>query len=748
MEFRPWLVLIEASQQETQALKILGGDEKILAQLKSISSEPKFLPVLALFHREQPDLAQLGKDWGEYKRLLDKKKMPVLAVQGDRVVAPPQNQPMTYLQWTEKVHAMGGDADLVRKRMDIDYSQWKPPIFKNEELEIYETDGPGDCIRYGKGYSFCISQPGNTMWQSYRDTQTSTFYFVYDKKRPETDPLHIVVVDMTRDGPKLTDANNATGNIAKYGGDAKAYLDHLYERGVPRGLFRNREHTEEEKEETETLGRMNYSLAWFKELSPDHKSKYIGRGHELTDEQFDYILDNGMESLVKQYAEVGRKLNDHQMDRMLGSKFRSTYLHFRVIANQHKKDLDVREYDLLSDKQRESLGDEVKFAMLLRKGSRDKAMELLPRVSSEMAVNVAAEVGDVDLLDHFEKLGAINKKYLMSYMHSAVKGQSRDSIVWLADRGAPTKFALPFAAKKGDLGLLKKLIEDQEKYAMFEPNKDGVAVGEGSQIATQLKYAAEEAAKMGHYEVFRHLTDPKNELVDLGSEFSWQKAGERILTSAVRSRSPEDKDGQLRIIKELLEAGFDIFFLSGYFKEIPDDIIDMFLDLEAQNEKRYKFAYAMLEGSANSGNLQELKHMIEKIKKKGISIRMYPILIGAAMAGSTEILDFASENLLKKRQLNDFELESLLRWGAYSEKTNVMDWALSKGAELDEDLVDAAVSSNKLKSVKWAVQKMGSKGVEALKKSVAKHGDTNPNDPSKKTDRSLIRKYASQLSDI
>jgi hypothetical protein len=373
MGFRGWLLLVEASQQETQALKILGGDAGVLGRLKSISPEPKFLPVLALLHKEQPELGQLGRDWAAYKRLLDQKKMPPLTVQGGRVLVPPQNQPITYLQWTEKVHAMSGDAELVRNRMDIDYSQWKPPIFKSEDLEVYETDGPGDCIRYGKGYSFCISQVGNTMWQRYRDTKTSTFYFVYDKSRKKDDPLHIVVVDINDHGPELTDAGNSTGNVAEYGADPNAYLEHLHKRGVPRGLFRNRHKTDEEQEESRLLGGQNGDLDWFKKLSPDHKSKYIGRGHELSDEQFDFIFENGLDSLAKQYAELGMRLNKHQMKKMLNSKFKNTYLHFRMISNENTEDISLEEYKSLREDQKKRFGPKSMVRMLVEEGDIDGA---------------------------------------------------------------------------------------------------------------------------------------------------------------------------------------------------------------------------------------------------------------------------------------------------------------------------------------------------------------------------------------
>lgn len=503
MRFRHWLVLNEASQQETQALKLLGGDEKVLAQLKSISPEPKFLPVLALLHREQPDLAQLGKDWGEYKRLLDSKKMPLLSVQGDRIVTPPNNQPITYLQWTEKVHAMGGDAEMVRRRMDIDYSQWKPPIFKNEDLEVYETDGPGDCIRYGKGHSFCISQPGNTMWQSYRDTQTSTFYFVYDKSLPDTDPLRIVVVDMTNRGPILTDAKNTTGRVAEYGTDAEAYLDHLHKRGVPRDIFRNKEHTKEEKEETNALGRQNLSLVWFRALSPDQKSRYIGRGHRLSDEQFDYILDNGMDSLVKQYAEMGIKLNDHQMDRMLESKSRSTYLHFRIITDQNKNDIDLKEWERMSPEQKKAIS---------------------PRSRARMA----GATGDMDYVNSIKDKGS----WATTWIHHPFGEHER-----IIDSSHTPDFLVAMeSAKHGRLDVLKTII-DQGKKAISQRDDSATKL-----FRENLASVLDEAMKADQEEAVAVI------LGELGDDEKDQS--ERIFYRACR-------EGKPKVFKMLAEKHWD-----------------------------------------------------------------------------------------------------------------------------------------------------------------------------------------------
>jgi hypothetical protein len=60
--------------------------------------------------------------------------------------------------------------------------------------------------------------------------------------------------------------------------------------GVPIDKLVNRPKTEQERKEDELLGNKNEDLEWFKKLPIEYKSAYIGRGHTLTDEQFDYLM--------------------------------------------------------------------------------------------------------------------------------------------------------------------------------------------------------------------------------------------------------------------------------------------------------------------------------------------------------------------------------------------------------------------------------------------------------------------------
>lgn len=228
-----------------------------------------------------------------------------------------------YLKMAEFIHGV--------EHMSKGFAEWKgaiqvetdeSPIWEGNGIKVYDGNDVGKCIHYttgaltGKHYGFCIGQPANTMWQSYRDTKTSTFYYVVDENRDLNDPLHLVVLDNTQYGIELTDVNNSTGRIAEFGTDVNGYLDYLKSKGIPTDKLVNKPPTPEEKEEQSKLGYTNEKLDWFKRLSFQEQSKYIGRGHKLSDEQFNYLWNfknnQGAYHLLHQYVDTGQALPANQ----------------------------------------------------------------------------------------------------------------------------------------------------------------------------------------------------------------------------------------------------------------------------------------------------------------------------------------------------------------------------------------------------------------------------------------------------
>lgn len=308
-------ILLESKATEAQAMNILKksgieSPENILSNLIKIdkSKNQVNLPAMAYLkskgNAEENDLELI---FNKYIELVDKKRVkPIQTTKKGLVIG---NKVFTdFLRFAEFIDGEVGKYSLGKPKsvsVEDEFEAEDKPIWSGNNIDIYDGNDVGKCIRYtggqltGKSYGFCIGQPGNTMFQSYRDSKVSTFYFIVDRnkfKKEENggvnldDPLHVVVLDNTKYGVELTDGNNTTGNIAEFGSDSEGYLNYLKSKGVPVDKLVNKPKTPEEEEEQKLLGRPNDDLAWFKKLSYDYKSKYIGRGHSLTDAQFDYLL--------------------------------------------------------------------------------------------------------------------------------------------------------------------------------------------------------------------------------------------------------------------------------------------------------------------------------------------------------------------------------------------------------------------------------------------------------------------------
>lgn len=307
--------LIESKASEAQGLNTLRkanieNGESVIQQFVTgdKSQNQKNIPIMAYIYASgYNDMKNIIDVVNEYNKLETKKRVKPIQltkkgiVMGDKTFT-------DFIRFSEYIH---GESNKYAKKpeggsnVSNDFKAEKKPLWSGNGIDIYEGDNVGKCISYtqggltGRGYSFCIGQPGNTMYKSYRDDKTSTFYFIIDKnhfKENEDgsinldDPLHIVVFDNTEYGIELTDADNTTGSIAEYGSNVDAYIDYLYSKGVPVEKMVNKPKTDQEKYEDELLGKQNNSLEWFMKLPIEYKSAYIGRGHRLTNDQFDYLI--------------------------------------------------------------------------------------------------------------------------------------------------------------------------------------------------------------------------------------------------------------------------------------------------------------------------------------------------------------------------------------------------------------------------------------------------------------------------
>lgn len=343
-------IIIESRQSEEISLNFLRKNniddaENIVKEFASSdkSENQKNIPIMAYLYvleikkSGSPNIEQIIGIVNEYNDLLIKKRIePIQVTKNGLKIDEKKNGVKIgekifndYLKFTEHIHGLSasktGEYKINQEKLD-EFIAEKKPLWSGNGIDIYEGNSIGKCIAYSQGgltgrpYSFCIGKPGpQNLYKSYRDRQVSTFYFIVDKNKFKidengnvdfSDPLHIVVFDRTNNGVLLTDAKNDTGNISQYRNDTKGYIDYLVKKGVPVDtLLVNKPKTEQEIYEDKLLGQPNTNLEWFINLDnpnrPDYRKpklepgdpetnyykwSYIGRGHVLSNEQFDFLM--------------------------------------------------------------------------------------------------------------------------------------------------------------------------------------------------------------------------------------------------------------------------------------------------------------------------------------------------------------------------------------------------------------------------------------------------------------------------
>lgn len=314
--------LLESKQTEAQALNILKkanipNPETVVSNLakEDISKNQKNVPLMAFIYvNGTTNVKMIGDVLGDYNDLEEKQRIAPIKVENNKLKIG-DNLFSDFIKFSEFIHgqkskyAPKSTASSSVNAVDseaVDIEPVDQPMWSGNGIDIFEGSDVGKCIKYtqgaltNQGYEFCIGKPGSGMYFVYRNNKASSFYFIVDKNKMTqnadgstnlSNPLHMVVFDRTKAGIELTDATNDTGNIAEYGSDTEAYVAYLKSKGVPVDKLINNPQTKEEKIEEKLLGNANSDLAWFVALSMDYKSKYIGRGHVLTNEQFDYLIN-------------------------------------------------------------------------------------------------------------------------------------------------------------------------------------------------------------------------------------------------------------------------------------------------------------------------------------------------------------------------------------------------------------------------------------------------------------------------
>lgn len=782
LNFKEWLIFTEAKKSKDIALELLNNDSNLFNQIKGIiptnvqdKLQSQLLPIAAYYHKQQPNITTLKQDIEDYAELVKNQKMPLITVNDDLTV---EKNYEKYLNWTQIIHGKKHENDISRKTItstveDQDLIASSPDGL----IKVYKANSPEQCIVLGKGQSFCISQPSNTMWQTYRDDKTSTFYFVYDDSR--NDDLSIVVVDQTQNGTILTDKKNTTGSIQnpenpeQHDNNPKIYFDYLKSKGIDTNIFVNIPKSPEEREEQKELGTPKKDLDWFIALSPEYKSKYIGRGHPLTDEQFDFLWNGKLKLLLSQYVKTGRQLDDYQLDKIVGDKdLKSNYLHNRLIANQHVKNLNSKEYSLLDEKQKqtlyENLDDDEKLIMASRydfdllksiiKNSNIKQIGYWPvyyAIKSKNIKNIKYLLGDgEEKLPNNIKRGEINQSALESSIATGDVNFLKYILSKLNKPLSNTHSYLSHALDTENLEIIKTIIEKGAEFNTWhlETAAAKVETSSGAEKENNIKILEYLQEIMDVKTGAKLLKSIEKGDIEYVKNFVLDKTNKNLLMDAIIEAA---KKGKVDIFKYLLNKtenfkiipNIDLVLKSKILQTGNISIISILTKKLLENNL-FKIGWNEIVNTAAGDNLEILIYIIEKASEvsgpsflnnlnKYSDAIIQNIILNKIQ--NVDILKYLLGETVNDKKGNQVKISvplvlqydvvknTIVPQATYNLEIfkYLFEYSKTKGIEINWKLtIQSAVESNDLEIVKYVTEKLIESG-EKLPKSIFKFSE-NP----------------------
>lgn len=173
-------------------------------------------------------------------------------------------------------------------------------VYDNNNLLILRGDLKEKCIRYGKGYSWCISRrdASNLYFRYKTSLNEPAFYFVFDRDRPQEDPWHAVVIYVTKDGKYMVALAPNTGDRELSWSQIESKSPKL--RGL-QALFKYIPMNAEERSDYEKYS-AKVNDKTYAAFSLQEKFKYIQFGHKLSAKQQSFTTDELIGTYAKNNA--------------------------------------------------------------------------------------------------------------------------------------------------------------------------------------------------------------------------------------------------------------------------------------------------------------------------------------------------------------------------------------------------------------------------------------------------------------
>ena len=630
--FKQWFIINEDKEEKALALELAGSADvltdlsKVIPQGKKYTD--KLLLLAAYYYSKNKNLEEIKTEMTAYIGYVVSNKMELITV--DLLSKKPVSPWDSYVHWTQIIHGKQGQDAFQQKAnfepSENDFENEVPFLISRDgKIKVYKGNSPQQCIILGKGESFCVSKPGNTNWQGYRDNNISTFYFVYDSTR--NDRLSIVVIDKQASETVLTDKVNDTGTtLDPYTGeeteDSKSYMRYLKGKGINISKIVNIPKSAEEIEEHQKLGAKNADLDWFASLSFEDKSKYIGRGHKLSDAQFDYLLQYKFDSLLIQYVRTGLSLTDYQIDKIATIRdLRDKYAYNRLLRVDEYNLLNKKEYYLLNPAQKEKyyekMNDESKLKSAVNFGDLNKVRSIMDGKNTIEAldfkkgnlVDLAARNGNLNVLKYFLEEKGIKPR--SNLIKSSVESGHLDVVKYLLGDEVVDKEGNVYKLKNG--------------MKAYQIDGDAVSNAASKGNLDLVKYLVEKGAKIGFDAVssaaFNGDLDLLEYLLSKGAEI-----GDAVSIAA--------ENNNLDLVKYLLSKGAEIGDAVSNAAESGNlDLVEYLV------EKGGKISDDAVLHAASIGNLDIIKYLLSKGKK----IDMEYVVDSAAGSNNLKVIKYLVE---------------------------------------------------------------------------------------------------------
>ena len=188
------------------------------------------------------------------------------------------------------------DTEIKTDDKEVAFKGSEDVVYNENNLLILLGDLKQKCIRYGKGYSWCISRTDSSnMFFSYRmRLNEPVFYFVLDEDKPKEDKYHAIVIYINNQGQYFVANSLNEGDKEMSWSEIEKIQPKL------KGLEKLFKHIPLNPEERSDYERFKNPIddSKYEKLTYTEKEKYIGFAHDLTKEQ----IKNTPKELVSKYA--------------------------------------------------------------------------------------------------------------------------------------------------------------------------------------------------------------------------------------------------------------------------------------------------------------------------------------------------------------------------------------------------------------------------------------------------------------